>query len=58
MKKPKTYENNGITTVIEYRWVGYGKDAQSVYQKIVTTYTIAEGIIIDHLPQPVKVFYR
>jgi hypothetical protein len=54
----KYYDNGDKTTIIEYRFVGYGLDSQSVYQKIITTYSIAEGVIIDHEPQPIKTWYR
>jgi hypothetical protein len=54
----KYYENGDKTTIIEYRWVGYGKDAKSVFQKIITVYSIAEGIIRDKERQPIKAWYR
>lgn len=54
----KTYENGDKTTIVEYKAIGHGLNAQTVYQRIITVYTIADGIIKDHEPQPVKVFYR
>ena len=54
----KHYENGDITTIINYRFVGWGLDAQSVYQKIITTYSIAEGVIKNEEPQPIKTWYR
>ena len=56
--KTKYYENGDKTTIIEYRFVGYGLDAQAVYQKIITVYSIAEGIIRDKERQPIKAWYR
>lgn len=56
--KTRYYENGDKTTIIEYRWVGYGKDAKSVFQKIITVYSIAEGVIIDHEPQSIRAWYR
>ncbi len=32
------YENDGITTKVEWKFVGYGIDAQAVYSKSVTTF--------------------
>jgi len=54
----KYYENGDKTTIINYRFVGYGLNAQSVYQKIITVYSITEGVIIDREPQPIKTWYR
>jgi hypothetical protein len=56
--KTQYYENGDKTTVVKYKFVGYGIDAQPVYQKIITVYSISDGILIDNEPQPVKVFYR
>jgi len=52
------YENGDVTTIIEYRFVGYGKDAQAVHQKIITTYSIAEGVIRDKERQSIRAWYR
>ena len=54
----KYYENGEITTIVRYRMIGHGINAQQVYQRIVTTFSIARGIIRDNEPQPVKCFYR
>jgi len=56
--KTKYYENGDITTIIEYQFIGYGINAQSVYQKIITTFSIARGVIKNREKQPVKCFYR
>lgn len=59
MKDTKYYENeNGITTVIDYKFIGNGINANSIYQKIITTFSIADGIIKFKEPQTVKCFYR
>ena len=52
------YENGDITTIVEYRFVGYGKSAKPVYQKIITTYSIARGVIRDKERQSIKAWYR
>lgn len=52
------YENGDITTVIDYRFVGYDLNAKPVYQKIITTFSISNGVIKDSEPQSVKCFYR
>ena len=56
--KTRYYENGDKTTIVRFRFVGYGIDAQPVYQKIITVYSISEGVLVDNEPQPVKVFYR
>ena len=54
----KYYENGDITTVIDYRFVGYDSNAKPVYRKIITTFSIADGVIKENEPQSVKCFYR
>lgn len=54
----KFYENGEYTTVIDYKFIGYGINSQAVYQKILTVFSIANGIIKENEPQPVKAFYR
>ena len=54
----KYYENGDITTVIDYRFVGYDMNANPVYRKIITTFSIADGVIKENEPQSVKCFYR
>lgn len=53
----KYYENGDKTTIIEYRFVGYGLNAESVYQKIITVYSIADGVTVDHEPQAINTWY-
>ena len=36
----KYYENGDITTIIYYRFVGYGIHAQAIYRRIITTFSI------------------
>ena len=52
----KYYENGDKTTKIEYQWIGYGLDAQSVYKKIITVFSIEEGVIKQEIRLPK--FYR
>lgn len=54
----KYYENGDITTVVEFVASGYGLNAQTVYHKFITTFTIADGIIKDREYVPCKVFCR
>lgn len=48
----KYYENENKITKIEYEWVGYGINAESVYKKIITVFTIAEGIVKQEVKLP------
>ena len=52
------YENGDITTKVEYKWVGYGLDAQSVYCKFITTFSIAKGVIKNREYVRANCFYR
>lgn len=54
----KYYENGDIITEVVFKPSGYGLDAQMVYHKIVTTFSIADGIIKDREYVPCKVFCR
>ena len=56
--KTKYYENGDITTIIYYRFVGYGMDAQPIYRRIITTFSISRGVIRENEPQSVNCFYR
>lgn len=56
--RTRYYENGDKTTIVRFKFVGYGVNAQPVYQKIITVYSISDGVLIDNEPQPVKVFYR
>lgn len=54
----KYYENGEITTKVEFVFSGYGINAQSVYHKFITTFSIADGAIKDREYIPCKVFCR
>ena len=54
----KYYENGDITTVVEKVFVGYGLNAQPVYAKRVTTFSIAQGPIKENELIPAKCWYR
>ena len=54
----KYYENKDITTKIEFKMVGYGIDAQAVYCKFITTFSIANGIILNRKFVAANCFYR
>lgn len=54
----KYYENNDISTKIEWKFVGHGSDAQAVYCKFVTVFSIADGVILDRKYVAPKIFYR
>ena len=56
--KTNYYENGEITTIVNYRFVGYGTDAQAIYRRIITTFSISRGIIRENEPQSVNCFYR
>ena len=56
--KTRYYENDEVTTKIDYRFIGYGLNTEAVYQKIITTFSIADGILKDSEQQTVKGFYR
>ena len=58
MMDRKYYENGDITTIVEFRWAGYGINAQSVYDKIITTFSVADGIIKNCEIVPYKKFCR
>ncbi len=58
MKQTRHYENGDITTIIEYVFAGYGLNAQGVYGKRVTTYSIADGVIRDGEYIAPAVWYR
>ena len=51
------YENGDITTKVQYIPVGHGRNAETVYKKHITVFSIANGIIKDEII-PCKVFYR
>ena len=52
------YENGDVSTVVEFFPVGYGINAQTVYAKRITTYTIADGIIKDGEYVAPAIWYR
>ena len=54
----KYYENGNITTKIEFQHVGYGLNAQKVYCKFVTTFSIPRGVIKNREYCPPQCFYR
>lgn len=54
----KFYDNNDITTKVEFVFSGYGKDCEKCYHKFITTFSIADGIIKDREYVPCKVFCR
>ena len=54
----RRYENGDVTTKVIFVRCGYGINCQSVYYKIVTTFSIAAGAIRYRQIVPCKVFYR
>lgn len=54
----KYYENGNITTKVEFVFAGAGLNAQSVYYKFITTFSIEDGVIKDREYVPCKVFCR
>ena len=54
----KYYENGELTTKVTYKFVGWGIHAQPIYRKVVTIFSIANGVIKENESQSVKCFYR
>lgn len=54
----RLYENGDIITKVEFVFSGYGINAQAVYHKFVTTFSISEGVIDYRKYYPCKCFYR
>lgn len=52
------YENSDITTIVDFVFVGYGLNAQAVFAKRITTYSISDGIIKNNEYIPAKCWYR
>jgi len=56
-KETRFYENGEISTKVEFITVGYGINAQSVYGKRITTFSISDGVIKDGEYISPKCFY-
>ena len=54
----KYYENEGITTIVKFVFAGHGIDAQEVYSKRITTFSVSDGVIKDNEYIPCKAFFR
>ena len=54
----KYYENGNITTIVEYVFCGYGIDAQSIFGKFITTFSIEKGVILDRKYVSPSCFFR
>jgi len=54
----KFFENGDITTKVTYVMTGYGINAQQVWGKRITTFSISDGVIKDNEWISPKCFYR
>ena len=58
MELVRYYDNGDITTKVEFVYSGQGINAQEVFHKFITTFSIARGVIIDREYVRCKVFCR
>ena len=49
MKDDVYSEKGKVTTKKSYVYLGYGMDAQSIYAEYETKFSIAKGVIKDHI---------